>query len=230
MTPTADRAPSAERRSTDAANHALHLDTTGRPDRISGGVRIIPVSTPSDEFKAYPAGRSGPHDEGGRTPDVDPLPRRQRKSARPDPPAPAPRAPGCPWLPTPPGHRHAVTSNVRSSAEWALTCRWAAGQPCPIPPAKAPSLAATTDTTERPDAAHRRVRVAPPSLSASWPSIRIWRTLRRPSPVGWRTRATGPWTLVRGERVGAPASLRRPVAVHEPLGALPPAAARVLDA
>src|SRR3954453_16292101 len=70
-----------------------------------------------------------------------------------------PRAhPDAPWLPTPPGHRHAVTSNVRSSPECALTCRWAAGQPCPIPPANAPSLAVTTDTTERPDAAHRCVR------------------------------------------------------------------------
>jgi proline iminopeptidase len=30
-----------------------YLDTTGRPDRISGGVRMIPVSTPSGEFRVW---------------------------------------------------------------------------------------------------------------------------------------------------------------------------------
>jgi len=30
-----------------------YLDTTGRPDRLSGGVRMIPVSTPSGEFKVW---------------------------------------------------------------------------------------------------------------------------------------------------------------------------------
>jgi proline iminopeptidase len=32
---------------------ADYLDTTGRPDRLSGGVRMIPVSTPSGEFRVW---------------------------------------------------------------------------------------------------------------------------------------------------------------------------------
>jgi proline iminopeptidase len=30
-----------------------YLDTTGRADRISGGVRMIPVSTPAGEFRVW---------------------------------------------------------------------------------------------------------------------------------------------------------------------------------
>ena len=30
-----------------------YLDTTGSPDRLSGGVRMIPVSTPSGEFRVW---------------------------------------------------------------------------------------------------------------------------------------------------------------------------------
>jgi proline iminopeptidase len=32
---------------------SLYLDTTGRPDRLSGGVRMIPVATPAGEFRVW---------------------------------------------------------------------------------------------------------------------------------------------------------------------------------
>ena len=32
---------------------ARYLETTGRPDRFSGGARLIPITTPKGEFKVW---------------------------------------------------------------------------------------------------------------------------------------------------------------------------------